>query len=260
MRPRRNRNYAALKTRRGLLSDFTHDAVRARLPPPCYISLVIETLLPDAAAVVEAFDDPPEAVLYPQERAVVDRAVDKRVREFTTVRHCARQALARLGVAPAPILPDPRGAPQWPKGVVGSMTHCDGYRAAVVARSADLASLGVDAEPHAPLPPDVLAVVSLPTERERLAQLAVRHPDVCWDRVLFCAKEAVYKVWYPLTGAWLDFEQAQIAFDQTTFHARLLVPGPFVGATRLSAFTGRWKVQDGLVFTAIAISATGTAL
>jgi enterobactin synthetase component D / holo-[acyl-carrier protein] synthase len=236
---------------------------------------VIETLLPDAATVVEAFDDPPGVALFPQERERVRQAVDKRVREFTTVRHCARTALDRLGIPPAPILPDAHGAPQWPEGIVGSMTHCDGYRAAAVARATQIATLGVDAEPHGPLPDDVIGTVSLPEERKRIALLTARRPEVHWDRLLFSAKESVYKAWYPLTGAWLDFEEALITFAlegdveadagakadvdadaaPERFYARLLVPGPIVGGMRLTGFSGRWKVQDGLLFTAIAVPA-----
>lgn len=219
--------------------------------------------------MVEALSDPPEAVLFPEEEALLAQAVQKRRLEFTTVRHCARVALARLGVPAVPILPGDHGAPQWPEGIVGSMTHCAGYRAAVVARSADLVTVGVDAEPHDRLPPDVLDTVTLPQERDQLLRLAAARPAVHWDRLLFSAKEAVYKSWYPLTRRWLDFDEADITFDagsagssgtegaggaaSGTFDARLLVPGPVVDGVSLSGFAGRWLVRDGLLFTAIAV-------
>src|SRR6185437_6797883 len=142
---------------------------------------VIEELLPPGAIAVETRTDPPDAVLFPEEQAELALAVEKRRLEFTTVRHCARSALARLGVAPVAILPGPRGAPQWPTGIVGSMTHCAGYRAAVVARSEELATIGVDAEPHEALPPEVLTTVTIPEERERLERLAAQQPAVHWD-------------------------------------------------------------------------------
>ena len=91
---------------------------------------MLDLLLPPPVRVVELFADPPEADLYPEERALVAGAVAKRVNEFTAVRHCARRAMAALGLPPAPVVPDERGAPRWPDGVVGAMTHCDGYRAA----------------------------------------------------------------------------------------------------------------------------------
>jgi 4'-phosphopantetheinyl transferase EntD len=108
---------------------------------------VIERLLPSEVAYVEAFGDLPDVKLFPEEETLIARAVGKRRREFTTARSCARSALAALGVAPMPILPGERGAPQWPPGFVGSITHCAGYRAAAVARSRDVLTIGVDAEP-----------------------------------------------------------------------------------------------------------------
>jgi 4'-phosphopantetheinyl transferase EntD len=211
---------------------------------------VIAEILPAGVAAVEAFDDPPGAVLFPQEEAVIARAVDKRRREFTTVRVCARAALAALGLPAVPILPEQRGAPRWPDGVVGSMTHCAGYRAAAVAHLRDLRTVGIDAEVHDALPDGVLDLVSIPSERTRLRQLAADEPGVCWDRVLFSAKEAVYKAWYPLTRAWLDFAEADLTLHRCGgFTARLLVPGP------VSGFDGRWLVRDGLVLTAIAVPA-----
>ncbi|MBO1416596.1 4'-phosphopantetheinyl transferase, partial [Streptomyces sp. FH025] len=143
---------------------------------------MIRDLLPDVVVTEVAYDDPPEARLEPAEAAVVAEAVDKRRREFTTVRHCARAALARLGVPYRPLVPGLRGAPSWPDGVIGSLTHCDGFRAAAVSRAGDLASVGIDAEPALPLPEGVLEAIALPVERQRLAELAATHPGTPWDR------------------------------------------------------------------------------
>jgi 4'-phosphopantetheinyl transferase EntD len=214
---------------------------------------VIEKILPTEVSSAEAFADSPEAVLFPEEAAIVARAVDKRRREFTTARNCARTALGRLGVVPVPILTGERGAPQWPPGTVGSITHCAGYRAAAVARSHDIITLGLDAEPNDVLPDGVLPVVSTADERARLLDLAAAVPGICWDRLLFSAKESVYKAWFPLTQRWLGFQEADITIDPTdgTFAARLLVPPPVVGGSPLTCFTGRWLACGNLVLTAI---------
>jgi 4'-phosphopantetheinyl transferase EntD len=78
---------------------------------------------------------------------------------------------------------------------------------------------------------------------------------VHWDRLIFSAKESVYKAWFPLTRRWLDFDEAAITLDPSsgTFSARLLVPPPFVGGRSLTGFDGRFLVQDGLVLTAIVL-------
>jgi 4'-phosphopantetheinyl transferase EntD len=218
---------------------------------------VIGDILPPEVAVAEEFGDVPDVVLFPEEEAVIARAVDKRRREFTTARACARAALAQLGLPPAPILPGLRGAPGWPPGVVGSITHCAGYRACAVARDREVVTIGLDAEPHDQLPSGVLDAVSDGGERARLAALAAARPDVCWDRMLFSAKESVYKAWFPLTRRWLGFEEASVDIDPVTgtFTARLLVEGPLVNGTALTAFAGRWLVSNGLIATAIAITA-----
>jgi 4'-phosphopantetheinyl transferase EntD len=216
---------------------------------------MIEKILPAGVASAEAFTDPPDIVLFPEEQALLARAVDKRRREFATARSCARRALADLGVAPAPILRGERGAPQWPPGIVGSITHCAGYRAAAVARADDIVTIGLDAEPNGALPDGVLDVVSLPDERARLRDLAAAAPGTSWDRLLFCAKETVYKAWFPLAGRWLGFEDADITINATegTFEAHLLVPAPTVGGCPLAGFTGSWLACDGLILTTIAL-------
>ncbi|MFD7094673.1 4'-phosphopantetheinyl transferase [Streptomyces xanthophaeus] len=224
---------------------------------------MIQEILPTGVVSVEARGDltgallePGEGIL-PEEAPLIAKAVPSRQREFTTVRICARRALGRLGQPPVALVTNRRGAPQWPSGVVGSMTHCAGYRAAAVARSADAAAIGIDAEPHRPLPAGVLDTIALPREQRSVRALTDRSPATPWDRILFSAKESVFKAWYPLTEQELAFEEADIEIDGTTgdFSARLLRPGPVVGGRRIEVFTGRWLARDGLVMTAVTVAA-----
>jgi 4'-phosphopantetheinyl transferase EntD len=218
---------------------------------------MIERILPPEVASAEAFDDAAPARLFPEEEAAMSRAVARRRSEFATGRACARAALAKLGLPPAPILPGERGAPRWPAGVAGSITHCAGYRAAAVARVRDVVSVGLDAEPNDVLPAGVLDHISLERERAGLAGLAAAVPGVCWDRLLFCAKESVYKAWFPLTGRWLGFEQAAVTVEPGagTFTADLLQPGPAIDGRPLTRFNGRWLAESGLLLAAIAVPA-----
>jgi 4'-phosphopantetheinyl transferase EntD len=219
---------------------------------------LLEQIVPAEVAVVEAFEDRPDATLFPEEEAFIANAVHKRRTEFATARACARAALSRLGEPPAPIIPGLRGAPQWPQGVAGSITHCAGYRAAAVARTRDVVTLGLDAEPDETLPHGVLDMIASVKERALLAGLAVTAPGVCWDRLLFSAKESVYKAWFPIAQSWLDFDQADISIDPQggTFLARLLVPGPLVDGSPLTSLAGRWLAARNLVLTAIVVPRT----
>lgn len=218
---------------------------------------MIAELLPPTAVAVEAREDTEVADLHPEEAAIVGRAVEKRRREFATGRQCAKQALRGIGLPAAPIGSGERGQPLWPAAVVGSITHCDGYRAAAVARETELLSIGIDAEPNAPLPDGLLENIARPEERPRLSALTTKNPTVHWDRLLFSAKESVYKAWFPLAEAWLGFEDASLELDAAagTFSARLLVPGPTVGGRAIAGFEGRWLARDGLLLTAIAVPA-----
>ena len=223
--------------------------------------MVIEELFPRSCspswAVSESFGDAAGPQwLFPEEEFLVAEAVPERRREFADVRACARSALARLGREPVPILRGERGAPVWPEAVVGSMTHCPGYRGAVVAGSDTFLSVGLDAEPNQPLGDSgVLARVMDADERRSLPGLSASRPDICWDRLVFSAKESVYKAWYPLTGRWLGFDQALVTVDvpARTFFARFLVPGPVAGGTVLTGFHGSWTVCRGLLFTAVSV-------
>jgi 4'-phosphopantetheinyl transferase EntD len=219
---------------------------------------MIEEILPPGTAVAEAFDDGGPTELLAGEEAIVGRAVEKRRKEFATGRACARRALEQLGFGSSPILTGDRGEPLWPTGVVGSITHCDGYRACAAARRTELKSVGIDAEPHEPLPEGLLPDIARPEEIPRLSELSRAVPTVHWDRLLFSAKESVYKAWFPLAERWLGFEDATLTIDPDdgTFSARLLVAGPVIDGTEVTGFDGRWLVREGLVLTAIAADLT----
>ncbi|PXX63875.1 4'-phosphopantetheinyl transferase EntD [Nocardia tenerifensis] len=219
---------------------------------------MIETILPAGVASAELLEYPEDLKAHPAEEHLIAKAVEKRRRDFIGARHCARLALAELGEAPVAIGKGERGAPIWPRGIVGSMTHCDGYRAAALGHKLRFRSIGVDAEPHAALPEGVLDSVSLAPERE---WLNTTYTGLHLDRLLFCAKEATYKAWFPLTARWLGFEDAHITFEiqdstedsgRGTFHSELLIPGQITdGGTPLISFDGRWLIADGFILTAI---------
>ena len=213
---------------------------------------MLEELLPNTVAVVEVRGNDPSAYLLPEETPLLGRAVEKRRRELTAGRTCARRALCKLGLPATPILRGDKREPIWPPGVVGSITHCHEYCAAAVALASDILTVGIDAEIHEALPSGVLGRVCVDREQ---AWLAEAPPKIHWDRLFFSVKESVYKAWFPLTHRWLDFKDAEVTFapDHGTFRAQLLVTPPTVANQELAVFAGRFLVQDGLVLTAIAL-------
>jgi 4'-phosphopantetheinyl transferase EntD len=222
---------------------------------------MLETVLPGAVAFAETTTMLTRSVLAPVEADALGAAAPHRAAEFATGRSLARLALCGLGIRGATIARGGNREPVWPSGVVGSITHCTGYCAAAVATAETVRSVGIDAEPHGPLPPGILERIALPEEAAWTRAHA--GAGIHWDRALFSAKESVFKTWFPVTRRWLDFDGARIAFTPVTsagalasgtFRAEFLVPAPTVGGTRIAAFDGRFFIDDGHVVTAIALS------
>jgi 4'-phosphopantetheinyl transferase EntD len=118
-------------------------------------------------------------------------------------------------------------------------------------------TIGIDAEPNEPTPDGVLGAIALPGELARMDLLREASDKVAWDRLLFSAKESVYKAWFPVARRWLGFEGAEVTInpDDGTFSARILVEPPLVDGVALTGFTGRWLAREGFVVTAIAVPA-----
>jgi 4'-phosphopantetheinyl transferase EntD len=214
--------------------------------------LLISNLLPHDVIVVQqigAF----HGFISAEEQEALGSTVPKRRLEFTAGRTCARRALQLLGVTPSPLLRGLSREPLWPSGIVGSITHCDGYCAAAVAFTDRYSGIGIDAETNGPLAKGILETISLREERERLDMLP--RTDLCWDRLLFSIKEAVYKVWYPVAKSWLGFEDACVTIDpdRGTFEVKLLRKHTGLNARVLSELSGHYIMEGKHILTAIVL-------
>ncbi|WP_148861871.1 4'-phosphopantetheinyl transferase family protein [Marinobacter fonticola] len=154
--------------------------------------------------------------------ASVQRAVPKRKTEFLAGRLCAREALFRaIGVTVAPTTGEDR-APQWPRDCVGSITHSNGWAAAVVGRKTHYAGVGLDVEMTMPderalkLAPQILTL----NERDRFATTMARAPGE-FLTLAFSLKESLFKALYPLTRKRFYFEHAELVAWQPEGSARL---------------------------------------
>ena len=173
---------------------------------------LMRSLLPPDICVAETTGD--FGHLRDAEREYFASAVPKRVREATTARSCARLALKRLYLRESELTEPPTepvfvpradGSPAWPAGVVGSMTHCAGYRAAAVASAHRYAGVGIDVEPAVSLSAAVQELIVRDEER--------RFAFGVHSKVLFSAKEAALKTWYPLGFRGFDVSDISVACD-----------------------------------------------
>jgi 4'-phosphopantetheinyl transferase EntD len=223
---------------------------------------MLELILPAEVESQECLGQPPGGILFPAEQKIIAHAVETRRREYATVRSCARACLARLGYPQVAILPGVGGAPSWPAGVQGSMTHCTGYAAAAVSHHRRILAIGIDAEPDAPLPDGILDLIATTAEQDHLA-IIQRQPDSPnWDRLLFSAKESVYKAWFPLVGEWLDHQQAEILINphDGTFKAQLSRDGLTVHGRHIRRLHGRWTRKQGILATAVVLASASTGV
>ena len=155
-------------------------------------------------------------LLRPEQEAVAG-AAQTRVEQFTAGRVCSRIALGRLGVATTtPVLRGEDRAPIWPPGFVGTISHTDTWCAAAVARAEDVRSIGIDLEPATPLKEALWRRVCTPKERDWLHDLSA--PGVT-GKILFSAKESVYKCQYPITNKFLGFHAVEVELDEGEFRA-----------------------------------------
>ena len=152
----------------------------------------------------------------------VARAVAKRQAEYLAGRVCAREGLMRATGQPVvPVLGDDR-APVWPTGCVGSITHTQGWAAAVIGQQQDYAGLGLDAET---IMPDERALplcrqILTPSEQERFSAELTSQAGF-FITLAFCLKETLFKALYPLVQRRFYFEHAELLSWQPDGRARL---------------------------------------
>jgi len=184
--------------------------------------------------------------LLKAEQEAIAGAAKTRIEQYTAGRVCSRIALGRLGVAATtPIIRGEDRAPVWPAGMVGSISHTDSWCAAAVARAEVVRSIGIDLELATPLKESLWRRVCTPKERDWLHQL----PSVgLTGKILFSAKEAVYKCQYPITNKFLGFHAVEIELGDESFRAIFQQEaGEFQPG---DVMLGRYLVEEGLVATA----------
>lgn len=198
------------------------------------LAAALARVLPPGVAV--AVEDPAASAegMFDAEARAVARAVPARRAEFAAGRRAAHRAMERLGVPAAPVAMGSDRAPVWPPGVIGSISHCEGACAALVALAGDMRAVAVDLEPDTDLPADLLPIVCSPGERAWLGGLA---PETAgrMARLIFSVKECVFKLQYPMTGKMLEFSDMEVDIDLSDhrFSAR------FVGS--VGVHSPRWR-------------------
>lgn len=154
-------------------------------------------------------------------------SVPKRQHEFLAGRWCAREALGTLGCAEqTPIEIGRHGAPVWPHGYVGSISHAANVAIAAVAHVRDASGIGIDVESiaSAHASPELPSMQALVATSEELALVARSGAQTSAFVALFAAKEALFKCLAPLVGRYFDFlDVAAVTADPQRLRLQLRV-------------------------------------
>lgn len=204
------------------------------MPDLSRLAAAMRGLLPEGAAVAATDPQADHAVFRGEHIA----AVPHRQREFAAGRAALRRVMADLGLPATAIPMNPDRSPALPAGLAASITHT--ARACLVAAMTGPRGLGIDLEPDDPLPSDILDTVLTLSERGT--------PDA---RLVFAAKEALYKAQYPVSKTLFGFDAVAVTLETARFTATFLqaIPG-FPAGTRL---TGRWTRAENHILTALVI-------
>ena len=183
-------------------------------------------------------------------------AMRKRRVEVLAGRWCAREAMRALRSphAEAPIPADDARAPVWPDGLVGSITHTQGFASAAVAEIAAMRSLGIDTEQRFTLERArrLDAYLAHPGEVAALVRGGELDEDAA-ATLVFSAKESVFKCLHPFVRRFFGFHAARVVrAEGGRFVARLTegLTAEFVEGYELH---GRYAVAGEHVHTAVAL-------
>ncbi|MCU7917151.1 MAG: 4'-phosphopantetheinyl transferase superfamily protein [Candidatus Thiodiazotropha sp. (ex Epidulcina cf. delphinae)] len=215
----------------------------------------LSSLFPPDAVIVKATTEMWAKPLCLEEEKLIEGAVEKRQREFRAGRHAAHAALDRLNAPSAPLLRGEKRQPLWPTGFLGSITHCRDACVAVCAEKGDIVSLGIDVEPLTPLPEGIARYINTAQEEQFM-----RRHDSLPGRLIFSAKESLYKCYYPLLQHYFGFHSVSLNIDipEQRFH---FTPTPenhtrFPGSLN---FHGSYWVEDDHLYTGCFLTGRLTA-
>jgi len=223
---------------------------------PAQLSVALAALFPTGVVAAEVMQPVERSQLTAAELRFIAHCAEKRIQDFAAGRACAHRALQELGISEFSLLAGQQREPLWPPSIVGSITHTKGYGAAVVARQADLKAIGIDCEIIESVDEDLWSRICTPTELERLASLPAGDRTL-QAALIFAAKEAFYKCQFPLTRAWVGFEDVDIEPTQwpapaASFRIVPRVPLPLDEAT-VAALVCRYELRETRVLAGVTL-------
>jgi 4'-phosphopantetheinyl transferase EntD len=207
----------------------------------------LQALLPTEARGAFSSRRPDDFELLAGERDCAASMPDRRLRDFLNGRACARLALTRLGFADCPVPIGPDREPLWPDGVVGSISHCGEKAAAAVARVDEISGIGLDIELGDDLDEALVPMICRVEEQRHIASGDTR---LRVAKLIFSAKESIFKCIWPSVRRFVDFQEVSVRLDLDRNVFRATARSTELPADLLESLRGRIGRADGLLVTA----------
>ena len=197
-----------------------------------------------------------EFLLLPEEQAIAESfGSQKRRAEFTLGRGFAHEALSRFGLESEPILRNPETRePCWPDSVWGSITHSAGFAAVAVGLKKDIKGVGIDLESFSrSVDFKIRRHVCVDSELEWLESLPTKQANRAL-RIIFSAKESIFKCIYPGTKTYLGFKDAAVSVNETEKNFSFIIFKSFPGIIQQGfPHHGRYSELDKMLLTSLYI-------
>lgn len=159
--------------------------------------------------------------LTANEKLLTTKFADKRLKDFSTGRFCARKAMELIGYEPCEILMGTDKQPIWPKGIVGSISHTSKLTGAVVGLNGQIRAIGVDIEAIGKINTEMWRLLYTEKEKDLLNSLPPEQ-IAYYTTLFFSFKESFYKMQHPLTNTYLDFIDVEISRLDDQFIIKVL--------------------------------------
>lgn len=141
-----------------------------------------------------------------------------RKEHYRSGRICAGEVLSKLGTLGQPVLRDPQTRePLWPEGISGAITHSGKWAAAAAGKTSDVSGIGIDLEDlERQVDSRISRHVCIPEEQKWLQECGEDFLEKNL-KIIFSAKESIFKAFFPYTRTYLHFHDARILMEQTLF-------------------------------------------
>ena len=141
-----------------------------------------------------------------------------RKEHYRSGRICAGEVLSKLGARGQPVLRDPQTRePLWPEGISGAITHSGNWAAAAAGKTSDVSGIGIDLEDlERQVDSRISRHVCIPEEQKWLQECGEDFLEQNL-KIIFSAKESIFKAFFPYTRTYLHFHDARILMEQTFF-------------------------------------------